>query len=69
MVGKNTIRVLLVDDHTLVRSGVHRLLDDVADIQVIAEAGTGEQALELAKKYRPAVVIMDANMPGIGLWR
>lgn len=63
---KNKIRVLLVDDHALVRAGVHRILDDVADIQVVAEAGTGEQALELAKQHNPAVVVMDANMPGIG---
>ncbi len=63
---KNTIRVLLVDDHALVRAGVHRILDDVSGIQVVAEAGTGEQALELAKQHHPEVVVMDANMPGIG---
>lgn len=66
MTEKNKIRVLLVDDHALVRAGVHRILDDVADIQVVAEAGTGEQALELAKQHTPAVIVMDANMPGIG---
>ena len=63
---KNTIRVLLVDDHALVRAGVHRLLDDMSDIQVVAEAGSGEDALELAKQYNPAVIVMDAKMPGIG---
>jgi two-component system invasion response regulator UvrY len=63
---KNKIRVLLVDDHALVRAGVHRLLDDMSDIQVVAEAGSGEDALELAKQYNPAVIVMDAKMPGIG---
>lgn len=63
---KNKIRVLLVDDHALVRAGVHRLLDDMSDIQVIAEAGSGEDAIELAKQYNPAVIVMDAKMPGIG---
>lgn len=66
MPDKKTIRVLLVDDHALVRAGVHRILDDISDIQVIAEAGTGETALELARQHQPAVVVMDANMPGIG---
>ncbi len=63
---KNTIRVLLVDDHALVRAGVHRLLDDMSDIQVVAEADSGEEALELAKQCNPAVIVMDAKMPGIG---
>ena len=61
-----TIKVLLVDDHELVRTGIRRLLDDYADIEVIAEAESGELAITLAREHRPQVVLMDVNMPGIG---
>lgn len=61
-----TIKVLLVDDHELVRTGIRRLLDDFDDIEVIAEAESGEVAITLARKLRPQVVLMDINMPGIG---
>lgn len=60
------ITVLLVDDHVLVRKGIKRLLDDVDDINVIAEAGTGEQAIRIVKELKPDVVLMDVSMPGIG---
>lgn len=60
------IKVLLVDDHELVRSGVRRLLDDSQDIVVVGEASNGEQALELANECQPDVVLMDLSMPGIG---
>jgi two-component system invasion response regulator UvrY len=60
------IHVLLVDDHGLVRAGMRRLLDDVGDIQVIGEAGTGEEAIDYVREHQPNVVIMDVNMPGIG---
>ncbi|MCC5857443.1 MAG: UvrY/SirA/GacA family response regulator transcription factor [Ectothiorhodospiraceae bacterium] len=60
------IRTLLVDDHQLVRSGIRRILEDAEDIQVVGEAGTGEEALHLARENRPDVVLMDVNMPGIG---
>jgi len=60
------IHVLLVDDHELVRSGIARILGDTPDIQVIGEAATGEEALELAARMEPDVVLMDVNMPGIG---
>lgn len=59
-------RVLLVDDHELVRTGIRRLLDDFDDIDVIAEAESGEEAIILVRKHRPQVVLMDVNMPGIG---
>lgn len=61
-----TIKVLLVDDHELVRTGIRRLLDDFADIEVIAEAESGEVAITLVREHRPQVVLMDVNMPGIG---
>lgn len=60
------IKVLLVDDHELVRMGIKRLLQDVQGIKVIGEAGTGEDAVLIAKETMPDVVVMDVHMPGIG---
>jgi two-component system invasion response regulator UvrY len=60
------IRVLLVDDHQLVRTGIRRLLDDCADLNVVGEADSGETALRLARDQHPDVILMDVNMPGIG---
>ena len=62
----NSISVLLVDDHELVRSGIEYLLDADPDINVIASASTGEEAIELSRKLQPDVILMDLNMPGIG---
>lgn len=59
------ISVLLVDDHSLVRRGFRRLLEDEADIAVAGEASDGEEAVKLAEKLRPQVVIMDCALPGI----
>lgn len=60
------IRVLIVDDHELVRTGIKRILEDTRDIRVIAEASTGEDALLQVRTHQPDVVLMDVNMPGIG---
>jgi two-component system invasion response regulator UvrY len=60
------INVMLVDDHELVRSGIKRILTDVGDIEVVAEAGSGEQAVRQAREIRPDVILMDLSMPGIG---
>jgi two-component system invasion response regulator UvrY len=60
------IKVMLVDDHDLVRLGIKRLLADVRGIEVIGEASTGEEAIELAKTLKPQVVLMDVKMPGMG---
>jgi two-component system invasion response regulator UvrY len=60
------IRVLLVDDHELVRTGVKSILDRAEDIKVVAEAASGEEALRLVAESLPNVVLMDVNMPGIG---
>lgn len=60
------IKVLLVDDHSLVRAGTARMLSDARGIHVIAEADCGEAALEAIKVHRPHVVLMDIRMPGIG---
>jgi len=59
------IRVLLADDHTLVRRGFRRLLEDEHDITVVAEACNGVEAVELARSTRPDVVIMDMAMPDL----
>ncbi|HDY85969.1 hypothetical protein LCGC14_0686420 [marine sediment metagenome] len=62
----NKTTVLLVDDHELVRAGFRRLLEDGDKLVVIAEAGSGEQAVQDYIKYHPDVVVMDISMPGIG---
>lgn len=60
------IKVMLVDDHALVRAGLRRILEETADMEVVAEADTGEEAIILAREHKPEVVLMDINMPGIG---
>lgn len=60
------IRVLVVDDHDLVRSGIIRLLGDSDRIEVIGEANCGEDAIKLSRDLTPDVVLMDISMPGIG---
>ncbi len=63
------IRVLLADDQHLVRAGFHSLLDAEADFEVVGEAASGREAVELAAATRPDVVLMDIRMPdGDGLW-
>ena len=57
------IRVLLADDHAVVRKGVRELLEDEPDIAVVGEASNGQQAVELAVALRPDVVVMDVAMP------
>ena len=60
------ITVVLVDDHDLVRSGVRRMLADQDDIEVVGEAGSGEEAVDLLRHQPVDVVLMDLAMPGIG---
>ena len=59
------IRVMLVEDHTLVRMGIRALLDQITGLSVIAEAGDGRTALELLEIEQPDVVLMDITMPGL----
>lgn len=61
-----TIKVLIVDDHELVRMGISRMLSDDDNIQVVGEAGCGESAVALTRKLSPDVVLLDVNMPSIG---
>ncbi|HSJ82933.1 MAG TPA: response regulator transcription factor [Acidimicrobiia bacterium] len=58
-----TIRVVIADDHTLVREGFRRLLESESDIRVVGEVGDGSQAVEAARRLRPDVVLMDIRMP------
>src|SRR3546814_13469358 len=67
--GVAMIRIMLVDDHRLVRAGLRRVLQETADMEVIAEACTGEESLELVRNQAPDVVLMDINMPGIEIGR
>ena len=60
------IKVLVVDDHELVRSGISRMLVDDPDIQVTGQASSGEDALEQVRQNPPDVVLMDIRMPGMG---
>ncbi len=60
------IKVLVVDDHELVRTGICRMLVDTPEIQVVGEAESGEQAIEMTRQHQPDVVLLDVNMPGIG---
>ncbi|MDI6101059.1 response regulator transcription factor [Actinoplanes sp. NEAU-A12] len=60
-----SIRVVLVDDQVLVRTGFRMILDETGDIEVVGEAGDGAAALEVTTRTRPDVVLMDVRMPGV----
>ena len=60
-----SLRMLIADDHPLVRSGLRALLAAAEDMEVVGEAATGEEAVTLAQTLQPEVVVMDLRMPGI----
>jgi DNA-binding NarL/FixJ family response regulator len=60
---KPKIRILLADDHHIVRQGIRQLLESEADLQVVAEAGDGEEAQALIQKHKPDVAVLDIQMP------
>ncbi|QCX52082.1 response regulator [Ralstonia pseudosolanacearum] len=60
-----TIRILLIDDHTLFRSGIRLLLQRQPDFEVVDEAADGLEGIKLAKRHRPDVILLDLNMPGL----
>ena len=62
---RNKISVLLVDDHSLVRRGFRRILEDEPDIVVAGEAGDGAEAIRMARELRPQVIVMDCALPGV----
>jgi two-component system NarL family response regulator len=59
------IRVLLAEDHVVVRNGIASIINQEKDMMVVAEAGEGKEAVELWKKHRPDVTLMDLRMPGL----
>src|SRR5437588_12613279 len=61
---KHKISVLLVDDHSLVRRGFRRILEDENDLEVVGEASSGSEAVELARKLKPQVILMDCALQG-----
>ena len=61
----NKISVLLVDDHNLVRRGFRRMLEDEPDIEVVGEAADGREAIRLAKRLKPQVIVMDCALPEV----
>lgn len=61
-----TIRIMLVDDHVVVRSGLRRLLEQHQGLEVVAEAESGEQAYRLFGEHQPDVAVLDLSMPGMG---
>jgi DNA-binding NarL/FixJ family response regulator len=62
---EDTIRVLIADDHPLFREGMRGRLDRVADVAVVGEAASGDEAVELAHKLEPHIILMDIKMPGL----
>jgi DNA-binding NarL/FixJ family response regulator len=60
-----TLRVLIADDHPVFRDGMRAMLETTADVEVVGEATTGPEAVELAKQLRPDVILMDVQMPGL----
>ena len=59
------IRVFLLDDHALVRVGYRMILQHEVDIEVVGEAGNGEEAMPMIRRLKPDVVICDVHMPGL----
>ena len=62
---RNTIRIVIADDHPLFRDGLHGLLDSHTDMKVVGEATTGDEVVDLAATLQPEVILMDIKMPGL----
>ena len=60
-----TVRVGVVDDQPLIRTGLRSMIDHASDLELVGEAADGEQAVELARRHRPDVMLMDVRMPGL----
>lgn len=65
MTNSTPVRVLLADDHAVVRKGIREFLEENGEVAVVAEASTGAEAVRLAGEYRPAVAVLDVQMPGV----
>jgi two-component system NarL family response regulator len=64
--GGRRLSVLVVDDHPVVRAGLRAMIDAQPDMETVAEAGNGEEAVDLFRRHQPAVTLMDLRMPGMG---
>ena len=62
--GNEKVRIIIIDDHPLVREGLKKLLELEKDIEVLDVAGDGQGAINMTRKLRPDVILMDINMPG-----
>jgi DNA-binding NarL/FixJ family response regulator len=62
---ETTVRILLVDDHAIVREGLRALLEDVQGMRIVGEASNGDEAVEMAARLEPNLVLMDLKMPGL----
>src|SRR5690606_22935646 len=60
-----TINIVLADDHVLVRNGIKAMLESDPDIRVVGEAGSGAEALEVARQLHPDILVLDIRMPGM----
>ena len=60
-----TIRVILADDHKLIRQGLYAMLEKEKDIEVVAQAGNGREAVSLVEEFHPDIAILDINMPDL----
>src|SRR5688572_33370502 len=65
MTSETPVRILLVDDHAIVREGLRALLDDVNGMRIVGEATNGDEAVEMATRLQPNLVLMDLKMPGL----
>ncbi len=63
--GAKPVRVLLADDHKLVRAGFRAMLDSLGDVEIVGETGDGREALELIREHRPDVALLDITMPSL----
>lgn len=61
----STIRILVADDHSLVRAGIRSLIEHLDGVEVVAEAGDGHEALQLIERHRPTLALIDVAMPGL----
>lgn len=64
--GNDVVKIVLADDHAVVRSALRALLEKEPDFEILAEANDGEEAIRFAVGHRPDVVVLDLNMPGVG---
>jgi DNA-binding NarL/FixJ family response regulator len=65
MSAETTVQILLVDDHAIVREGLRALLEDVPGMRIVGEASNGDEAVEMAARLQPNLVLMDLKMPGL----